>query len=91
MLAHTRGRLGGILMARRNGQWVKERQRSQERKQWDNETTELADMCFDLETKDGLSEGERYVLADSTTTMKGYRYEDRGTEEAKRESMGNCI
>ena len=44
-------------------------------------------MCFDLETKDGLSEGKRHVLADSTTTMEGNRYKDRGAEERKGGSM----
>ena len=34
------------------------------------QTTELADMCFDLETKDGLLEGARHVSMATTMTTE---------------------
>ena len=50
------------------------------------QTTELADMCFDLETKDGLLEGVRHVLMATTmTTEPKATRRDEGNKETKEE------
>ena len=56
------------------------------------QTTELADMCFDLETKDGLPEGVRHVLMATTMTMeqKATR-RDGGNTDTKEEGSDRRV
>ena len=50
------------------------------------QTMELADMCFDLETKDGLLEDVRHVLMTTTMTRR-----DEGNKEIKEEGSDRRV
>ena len=79
-------------MATGMGQWVNERRRSQERKQWDNKTTKLTDVCNNLEIKDGLLEGVRHVLMATTmTTEPKATRRDEGNKETKEEGSDRRV
>ena len=56
------------------------------------QTTELADICFDLETKDGMPEGVRHVLmAITMTTEPKATRRDEGNKETKEEGSDRRV
>ena len=56
------------------------------------QTMELADMCFDLETKDGLLEDVRHVLMATTmTTEPKATRRDKGNKETKEEGSDRRV